>query len=189
MTSYRSPSPYHSTALPPRPPAPAYTDIRGYPEPHPLYRRRASPEPQYENEEDRDSEKDSGLALNLSTDRAGSDGSRDESGRSSASGSPPVTSSNIQDGSSSGDESGYPRSPNSSGSVEAAASLPHKLRFKSAVGEKEAVSSLLSLHQMAMIKREPVEYINHWMESAGATPGGLTQAGLLASLLPHSGGH
>ena len=102
----------------------------------------------------------------------GQSGSRDESDRSSASGSPPVTSSNIQDGSSSGDESGYPRSPNSSGSLEAAASLPHKLRFKSAVGEKEAVSSLLSLHQMAMIKREPVDHINHWMESAGAGPGG-----------------
>merc|ERR1712110_264271 len=148
-----------------------------------MYRQRREAEI-YNEETDVDSEKDSGLALNLSTDRAGSDGSRDESGRSSSSGSPPVTSSNIQDGSSSGDESGYPRSPNSSGSVEAAASLPHKLRFKSAVGEKEAVSSLLSLHQMAMIKREPVDHINHWMESAGAGTGGLAHAGLLASLLP-----
>ena len=153
-----------------------------------MYSQR--PDQRYNNEvnDDEDSEKDSGLALNLSTDRAGSDGSRDESGRSSTSGSPPVTSSNIQDGNSSGDESGYPRSPNSSGSGETA-SLPHKLRFKSVVGEKEAVSSLLSLHQMAMIKREPVDHINHWMESAGANSGGLAHAGLLASLLPHSGAH
>merc|ERR1719249_538742 len=145
VTTYRSPSPYHSTQLPPMPQAPAYTDIRGYPEPRPLYRRQ-TPEPQYE-EEDRDSEKDSGLALNLSTDRAGSDGTRDESGRSSSSGSPPVTSSNIQDGNSSGDESGYPRSPNSGSATSGdnSSSLPHKLRFKSAVSEKEAVSSLLSL--------------------------------------------
>lgn len=183
VTTYRSPSPYHSTQLPPMPPAPAYTDIRGYPEPHPLYRRQ-TPEPQYE-EEDRDSEKDSGLALNLSTDRAGSDGTRDESGRSSASGTPPVSSSNIQDGSSSGDESGYPRSPNSSGSQqgevqgEAQGHLPHKLRFKSAMSEKEAVTSLLSLHQMAMIKREPADHINNWMETAGSS---LSHAGLLAGL-------
>ena len=168
--------------------APTYSDIRHFAESGHMYRQRREAAI-YNEETDLESEKDSGLALNLSTDRAGSDGSRDESGRSSASGSPPVTSSNIQDGSSSGDESGYPRSPNSSGSLEAAASLPHKLRFKSAVGEKEAVSSLLSLHQMAMIKREPVDHINHWMESAGAGPGGLTHAGLLASLLPHSGGH
>lgn len=149
-----------------------------------MYSQR--PDQRYNNEvnDDEDSEKDSGLALNLSTDRAGSDGSRDESGRSSTSGSPPVTSSNIQDGNSSGDESGYPRSPNSSGSGETA-SLPHKLRFKSVVGEKEAVSSLLSLHQMAMIKREPVDHINHWMETAGASP----HAGLLASLLPHASSH
>lgn len=168
--------------------APTYSDIRHFAESGHMYRQRREAAI-YNEETDLQSEKDSGLALNLSTDRAGSDGSRDESGRSSASGSPPVTSSNIQDGSSSGEESGYPRSPNSSGSLEAAASLPHKLRFKSAVGEKEAVSSLLSLHQMAMIKREPVDHINHWMESAGAGPGGLTHAGLLASLLPHSGGH
>jgi len=37
---------------------------------------------------------------------------------------------------------------------------------------------------MAMIKREPVDHINHWMESAGAGTGGLAHAGLLASLLP-----
>merc|ERR1719189_259520 len=188
--SYRSTSPTHYHSSMPQPPlaTPSYNDIRSYAESGHMYRRPVGDQ-RYDHEEDRASDKDSGLALNLSTDRAGSDGSRDESGRSSASGSPPVTSSNIQDGSSSGDESGYPRSPNSSGSVEAAASLPHKLRFKSAVGEKEAVSSLLSLHQMAMIKREPVDHINHWMESAGAGPGGLSHAGLLASLLPHSGGH
>lgn len=168
VTSYRSPSPYHGTALPPLAPTPAYTDIRGYPEAGQLYRRPAS-QPHYE-EEDRASEKDSGLALNLSTDRTGSDGSRDESGRSSASGTPPVSSSNIQDGGSSGDESGYPRSPNSAGSQGEGGQghLPHKLRFKSALSEKEAVTSLLSLHQMAMIKREPVEHINTWMESAAS---------------------
>merc|ERR1719219_928419 len=186
--SFHSGSPSHYVSTHNSLAAPTYSDIRNFAESGHMYRQRREAEI-YNEETDVDSEKDSGLALNLSTDRAGSDGSRDESGRSSASGSPPVTSSNIQDGSSSGDESGYPRSPNSSGSLEAAASLPHKLRFKSAVGEKEAVSSLLSLHQMAMIKREPVEHINHWMESAGATPGGLTHAGLLASLLPHSGGH
>ena len=188
--SFHSGSPSHYAPPHTSLAAPTYSDIRHFAESGHMYRLEQRREAEIYNEEtDVESEKDSGLALNLSTDRAGSDGSRDESGRSSASGSPPVTSSNIQDGSSSGDESGYPRSPNSSGSLEAAASLPHKLRFKSAVGEKEAVSSLLSLHQMAMIKREPVEHINHWMESAGATPGGLTQAGLLASLLPHSGGH
>ena len=149
-----------------------------------MYRRQATPETQYE-EEDRDSEKDSGLAIALYTARAGSDGTRDESGRSSASGTPPVSSSNIQDGSSSGDESGYPRSPNSSGSQqgevqgEAQGHLPHKLRFKSAMSEKEAVTSLLSLHQMAMIKREPADHINNWMETAGS---GLSHAGLLAGL-------
>lgn len=191
-TSYRSPrspSPsYHGSTLPQTSLAPAYTDIRAYTEASHPYRRPASPQ-RYE-EEDRESEKDSGLALNLSTDRAGSDGTRDESGRSSASGTPPVSSSNIQDGSSSGDESGYPRSPNSSGGQgEAQGHLPHKLRFKSAMSEKEAVTSLLSLHQMAMIKREPVDQINHWMETAGR---GLSNAGLLAglgSLLPHTNPH
>lgn len=164
---------------------PSYNDIRNFAESGHMYTQR--PGPRYnEVGDDGDSEKDSGLALNLSTDRAGSDGSRDESGRSSASGSPPVTSSNIQDGNSSGDESGYPRSPNSSGSGDTA-SLPHKLRFKSVVGEKEAVTSLLSLHQMAMIKREPVDHINHWMETATSGPG--PHAGLLASLLPHASSH
>jgi len=186
--SYHSPSPtplhYHSSM--PQPPlaTPSYNDIRSYAESGHMYRRPASDQ---RYEEDRDSEKDSGLALNLSTDRAGSDGTRDESGRSSASGSPPVTSSNIQDGNSSGDESGYPRSPNSGSATSGDnSSLPHKLRFKSAVSEKEAVSSLLSLHQMAMIKREPVEHINHWMETASS---GLTHAGLLASLLPQNSSH
>jgi len=189
--SYNSGSPlatphhYHSS-MPPHTnlATPSYQDIRNFAESGHMYSQR--PDQRYNNEvnDDDDSEKDSGLALNLSTDRAGSDGSRDESGRSSTSGSPPVTSSNIQDGNSSGDESGYPRSPNSSGSGETA-SLPHKLRFKSVVGEKEAVSSLLSLHQMAMIKREPVDHINHWMETAGASP----HAGLLASLLPHASSH
>lgn len=81
--------------------------------------------------------------------------------------------------------SGYPRSPNSSGSHqgevqgEAQGHLPHKLRFKSALSEKEAVTSLLSLHQMAMIKREPADHINNWMENAGS---GLSHAGLLAGL-------
>jgi len=56
------------------------------------------------------------------------------------------------------------------------------------VGEKEAVSSLLSLHQMAMIKREPVDHINHWIETTGAA-GAVPHAGLLASLLPHAGSH
>lgn len=171
--SYQSspPSQYHSP-IPPTAAPPTYSDIRSYAESGHMYRARPA-----HYEDDRDSEKDSGLALNLSTDRAGSDGTRDESGRSSASGSPPVTSSNIQDGSSSGDESGYPRSPNSSGD-NSTHNLPHKLRFKSAVNEKEAVSSLLSLHQMAMIKREPTEHINSWIENAGG------HAGLLASLLP-----
>eukprot|EP00092_Neocalanus_flemingeri_P046342 GFUD01052110.1.p1 GENE.GFUD01052110.1~~GFUD01052110.1.p1 ORF type:complete len:471 (+),score=111.97 GFUD01052110.1:301-1713(+) len=187
----RSPSPspthYHSS-MPQQPPlaTPSYNDIRSYTESGHMYRRPVS-EHEQRYEEDRDSEKDSGLALNLSTDRGGSEGTRDESGRSSASGSPPVTSSNIQDGNSSGDESGYPRSPNSGSATSGDnSSLPHKLRFKSAVSEKEAVSSLLSLHQMAMIKREPVEHINHWMETAGS---GLTHAGLLASLLPQNSSH
>jgi len=190
------PTPHHYHA-PPMPPhtnlaTPSYNDIRNFAESGHMYRQRGGEREaghRYTEiaDTDGDSEKDSGLALNLSTDRAGSDGSRDESGsgRSSTSGSPPViSSSNIQDGNSSGDESGYPRSPNSSGSGETA-SLPHKLRFKSVVGEKEAVSSLLSLHQMAMIKREPVDHINHWIETAGASP----HAGLLASLLPHASSH
>merc|ERR1712045_577731 len=168
--------------------APTYSDIRNFAESGHMYRQRREAEI-YNEETDLDSEKDSGLALNLSTDRAGSDGSRDESGRSSTSGSPPVTSSNIQDGASSGDESGYPRSPNSSGSGEVPASLPHKLRFKSVVGEKEAVSSLLNLRQMAMIKREPVDHITRWIETAAASATGNTQVGLLASLLPHAGTH
>merc|ERR1712142_443143 len=192
--SYNSGSPlatphhYHSS-MPPHTnlATPSYQDIRNFAESGHMYSQR--PDQRYNNEvgDDGDSEKDSGLALNLSTDRAGSDGSRDESGRSSTSGSPPVTSSNIQDGNSSGDESGYPRSPNSGSAASGDnSSLPHKLRFKSAVSEKEAVSSLLSLHQMAMIKREPVEHINHWMETAGS---GLTHAGLLASLLPQNSSH
>merc|ERR1719341_1249277 len=184
----------HST-LPAHPTlaAPNYSDIRHFAESGHMYRAQGETGDRAEGghrfteiprtDEDRDSEKDSGLALNLSTDR---DGSRDtESGRSSNSGSPPVSSSNIQDGSSSGDESGYPRSPNSSGSQqgevqgEAQGHLPHKLRFKSAMSEKEAVTSLLSLHQMAMIKREPADHINNWMETAGS---GLSHAGLLAGL-------
>jgi len=200
--SYHSSSPvpvnYHS-ALPSHAnlATPNYNDIRTFAESGHMYRGpgvRDRPEGhRYTQiprpEEDRDSEKDSGLALNLSTDRA-SDASRDtESGRSSTSGSPPVTSSNIQDGASSGDESGYPRSPNSSGSGDTPASLPHKLRFKSVVGEKEAVSSLLSLRQMAMIKREPVDHITRWIETAAASATGNTQVGLLASLLPHAGAH
>lgn len=166
--SYRSPSPSYNSA-----PTPihTYTDIRSYAESGLMYRRPFS-QPIYEDENNDD--KDSGLALNLSTDRAGSDG------RSSGSGSPPVPSSAAgeREGSSSGDESGYPRSPNSGES-----SLPHKLRFKSAVNEKEAVNSLLSLHQMAMIKREPSEHINHWMErmeGGGVVP----TPNFFASLLP-----
>jgi len=178
--SYRSPSPRYSN---PNPIPQNYTDIQSYAETGHMYRRPHSP-PRYEDEHNDD--KDSGLALNLSTDRAGSDG------RSSGSGSPPVTSSNIgeREGSSSGDESGYPRSPNSGET-----SLPHKLRFKSVVGEKEAVSSLLSLHQIAMIKREPAEHINHWMErmeagsnhhpvTSTAAPSGLPNPNFFASLLP-----
>merc|ERR1719341_2654632 len=174
----------HST-LPSHPTlaAPNYSDIRHFAESGHMYRAQGETGDRAEGghrfteiprpDEDRDSEKDSGLALNLSTDR--DSGSRDtESGRSSSSSSPPVTSSNIQDGASSGDESGYPRSPNSSGSQqgevqgEAQGHLPHKLRFKSAMSEKEAVTSLLSLHQMAMIKREPADHINNWMETAGS---------------------
>ena len=195
--SYHSSSPLPVNYHAPLPPhtklaTPTYNDIRNFAESGHMYRGPGGPRARAETirytdipRTEEDSEKDSGLALNLSTDRATSDGSRDtESGRSSASGSPPVTSSNIQDlGASSGDESGYPRSPNSSGSgeVDRGQSLPHKLRFKSVVGEKEAVSSLLSLRQMAMIKREPVEHITRWMETAGAP-----HAGLLASLLPHA---
>jgi len=170
--SYSSPSPHYAASQP------AYTDIRSYAETGHMYHRRPfSSRSVYEDEQNDD--KDSGLALNLSTDRAGSDG------RSSGTGSPPVTSSNIiigeREGSSSGssDESGYPRSPNSAGE----SSLPHKLRFKSVVNEKEAVSSLLSLHQIAMIKREPAEHINHWMErmeSGGVIP----NPNFFASLLP-----
>ena len=174
--SYRSPSPHYTAAPPPN-----YTDIRSYAETGHMYRHPAvsSRPPRYE--EDHNDDKDSGLALNLSTDRAGSDG------RSSGSGSPPVTSSNIgeREGSSSGDESGYPRSPNSGET-----SLPHKLRFKSLVNEKEAVSSLLSLHQIAMIKREPTEHINHWMErmEAGGGGGGIPAPNnFFAALLPPAG--
>merc|ERR1712142_1416130 len=160
--SYRSTSPthYHSS-IPQQPLAtPSYNDIRSYAESGHMYRRPVVDQ-RYDHEEDRASDKDSGLALNLSTDRAGSDGTRDESG--------------------------YPRSPNSGSAASGDnSSLPHKLRFKSAVSEKEAVSSLLSLHQMAMIKREPVEHINHWMETAGSS---LTHAGLLASLLPQNSSH
>ena len=192
--SYHSSSPlpvhYHS-ALPTHTnlAQPKYNDIRHFAESGHIYTGPGfTPNPRTDG--GRDSEKDNGLALNLSTDRTGSDGSREtESGRSSSSGSPPVTSSNIQDGASSGDESGYPRSPNSSGSGEIPASLPHKLRFKSVVGEKEAVSSLLGLRQMTMIKREPVDHITRWIETAAATATGNTQVGLLASLLPNAGTH
>lgn len=167
--SYRSPSPHYSPAPVPIPHT--YTDIRSYAETGLMYRRPIS-HARYEDEHNDD--KDSGLALNLSTDRSGSDG------RSSGSGSPPVTSSNIgeREGSSSGDESGYPRSPNSGET-----SLPHKLRFKSLVTEKDAVSSLLSLHQIAMIKREPADHINHWMEKM--ENGSLPNPNFFASLLPH----
>ena len=168
---HRSPSPRYTN---PTPIPQNYPDIRSYAETGHMYRRPHSP-PRYEDENNDD--KDSGLALNLSTDRAGSDG------RSSGSGSPPAINGE-REGSSSGDESGYPRSPNSGET-----SLPHKLRFKSVVGEKEAVSSLLSLHQIAMIKREPAEHINHWMErmEAGghpATAPGLPNPNFFASLLP-----
>merc|ERR1719154_30579 len=79
--SYRSPSPQHYHNSMPQPPlaTPSYNDIRSYAESGHMYRRQPSPQ---RYEEDRDSEKDSGLALNLATDRAGSDGTRDESGRS-----------------------------------------------------------------------------------------------------------
>jgi len=182
----RSPSPLPFQSGPPMPALSSYTDMHtGQRYQENIY-RRASPQ-RYE-EDQRDEQKDSGHALNLSADR--SDQARDES-RSSASSTPPVTSSNIQDGGSmssniqdggsSGDESGYPRSPNSAGSS-GDHSLPHKLRFKSVVSEKEAVSSLLSLHQMAMIKREPAEHINHWMEAAAGAAGGLHHPAFLASL-------
>lgn len=166
---YRSPSPHYSPV--PAPVQSSYTDIRSYAETGHIYRHTA-PNPSYDLENQDD--KDSGLALNLSTDRSGSDG------RSSGSGSPPVTCSNIgeREGSSSGDESGYPRSPNSGES-----SLPHKLRFKTVVNEKEAVSSLLSLHQMAMMKREPSEHITHWMERMEGS-GRMPNPGFFASLLP-----
>lgn len=213
-SGYRSPSPApHYTGQPSM--GQAYSNLSQYSEE--LYRHQhqvqqydhrqgiiegieSEQQTDLEQEDDRSSDKDSGLALNLSTDRS-SDGGHsqaDESGRSSVSGTPPVTStsSGLMDSNSSGDESGYPRSPNSgscsgvdTGRLDREASggpgsmLPHKLRFKSAVSEKEAVSSLLSLHQMALIKREPVEHINHWMENAG---NGLSHAGLLASLLPHA---
>lgn len=192
-----------------------YTDIRAYAETGHMYRRpllssssSSSVAPRC-YEDDQSDDKDSGLALNLSTDRAGSSS---DGGRSSVSGSPPVAVAppsllmlERESSCSSGDESGYPRSPNSAGESSAGCGnspnsssssslvgslLPHKLRFKSppAVSEKEAVSSLLSLHQMAMIKREPVDHINHWMErmeaaaAAGAAGGG--GANFFASLLP-----
>jgi len=202
---YRSPSPPQHFPPQPKPTlGSAYPILPQYNEEiyrHSQQNQQFEPEldgqTELEHEEDRQSDKDSGLALNLSTDRASEGGhSRsDDSGRSSASLTPPVTStSGLMDTISSGDESGYPRSPNSSSSSSGgqesardqggASMLPHKLRFKSAVSEKEAVSSLLSLHQMALIKQEPVDHINHWMESAGS--GLPPHAGLLASLLPHS---
>jgi len=134
---------------------------------HGLYRQ----DQMYRMEDKHNRDDDSGLALNLST---GSNGSRDESRRSSVSATPPVSStSGLIENNSSGDESGYPRSPNSSSSsgtneMEGPSMLPHKLRFKSDMSEKEAVTSLLALHQM--IKQEPVEHINHWMKT---TAGGL----------------
>jgi len=138
-----------------------FPDIRAYAENGHIY-SRALPfsAPRFDDGGHSD-DKDSGLALNLSTDRAGSDG------RSSGSGSPPVQAAvcTEREGSSSGDESGYPRSPNSGESC-----LPHKLRFKSAATEKEAVTSLLSLHQIAMIKREPSEVIHSWMDKLPSTP-------------------
>lgn len=211
-----SPSPHYnaaSTTMSHHQDVQGYPDIRSYAETGHMYRRpfsrpAASSAASYEDEQNDD--KDSGLALNLSTDRAGSDG------RSSGSGSPPVTSSNIgeREGSSSGDESGcYPRSPNSGGETGAVVGaggggggvnggvssgggggginpsslLPHKLRFKTVSNEKEAVSSLLSLHQIAMIKREPAEHINHWMERMES--GGMMHSpNFFASLLPQRSG-
>jgi len=221
-----SPSPHYNSAPNPHHQE-VYPDIRSYAETGHMYTNSRRPfsrpaaSSAYEDEQNDD--KDSGLALNLSTDRAGSDG------RSSGSGSPPVTSSNIigeREGSSSGDESGcYPRSPNSSGEAGGgsngvgangsgiggagvvvggssnggginASLLPHKLRFKTVSNEKEAVSSLLSLHQIAMIKREPAEHINHWMErmensGSGAGGGGMMMhsPNFFASLLPQRQGH
>lgn len=168
----RSPGPYRSTspASYPRQPVGAagglhqnFADIRAYAETGHIYSRALQPfraSSRFEEGHSAD-DKDSGLALNLSTDRAGSDG------RSSGTGSPPVAVSNCveREGSSSGDESGYPRSPNSGESC-----LPHKLRFKSVATEKEAVSSLLSLHQIAMIKREPSEAIHSWMDKLPNQP-------------------
>jgi len=156
--SYRPSSP--PTSYPVRPTLHQnFPDIRAYAENGHIYSRAFSA-PRFDDGGHSD-DKDSGLALNLSTDRAGSDG------RSSGSGSPPVQAAvcTEREGSSSGDESGYPRSPNSGESC-----LPHKLRFKSAVTEKEAVTSLLSLHQMAMIKREPSEVIHSWMDRLPSTP-------------------
>jgi hypothetical protein len=222
--SYRSPSPL---LLAPRCYSPVvaaaavaasspYTDIRAYAETSHLYRRpllsssSTSSVPPRGYDDDQNDDKDSGLALNLSTDRGGSSS---DGGRSSSSGSPPVIPPPglllmEREGScSSGDESGYPRSPNSAGDSAGSSNspnsgsnggpnslgslLPHKLRFKSppAVSEKDAVSSLLSLHQMAMIKREPVEHINHWMErmeaaAAAGNAGGSSSANFFASLLP-----
>ena len=194
--SYRSPSPPQYNPNPVQ--AHPYTDLRSYAETGLMYRRGgggvgtfSQSHHHHPYEDEHNDDKDSGLALNLSTDRAGSDG------RSSGSGSPPVPTSSTgggeREGSSSGDESGYPRSPNSGES-----SLPHKLRFKSAVNEKEAVNSLLSLRQIAMIKREPAEHINHWMErmessgvgGVGGAVGGAGSGGVVpgpnffASLLP-----
>ena len=214
VRSYRSPSPLQRCYSPAAVPASAavvspYTDIRAYAETGHMYRRpllsssSSSSVPPRCYEDDQNDDKDSGLALNLSTDRTGSS----DGGRSSSSGSPAVPPTGLllmerENSCSSGDESGYPRSPNSAGDSAGSSNspnsgsslgslLPHKLRFKSppAVSEKEAVSSLLSLHQMAMIKREPVEHINHWMErmeaaaAAGTNGGG---ANFFASLLPRA---
>jgi hypothetical protein len=222
--SYRSPSPLlqprcYSPAIAPVSAAltSPYTDIRAYAETGHMYRRpllsssSSSSVPPRCYDDDQNDDKDSGLALNLSTDRAGSSS---DGGRSSASGSPPnVPPASLlllerESSCSSGDESGYPRSPNSAGESAGSSNspnsggssslgslLPHKLRFKSppAVSEKEAVSSLLSLHQMAMIKREPVDHINHWMErmdaaAAAGSSGGGGPTNFFASLLPRGGG-
>jgi vrille protein len=158
--SYRPSSP-PSSSYPVRPSLHQnFTDIRAYAETGHMYSRVFSA-PRFD--EGPNDDKDSGLALNLSTDRAGSDG------RSSGTGSPSAVHQAAgcpeREGSSSGDESGYPRSPNSGESC-----LPHKLRFKSVATEKEAVSSLLSLHQIAMIKREPSEVIHSWMDKLPSTP-------------------
>ena len=162
--SYRAASPSPS-AYPMRPSLHQnFTDIRAYAETGHMYSRAFSaPRFAVDDSSSPHDDKDSGLALNLSTDRAGSDG------RSSGTGSPPVQAGAgcvEREGSSSGDESGYPRSPNSGNE----SCLPHKLRFKSVATEKEAVSSLLSLHQIAMIKREPTEAIHSWMDKLPGTP-------------------